>query len=136
MDEEALGELEMNVSEAEELLRELASSVVVARVEVGTRDRPPHTSAYLKLTPLSGADDYAVVWTPGDRWFSLEVNGGYSLDVFGEDCEEPEVKEILERFLGIATAYIEGRWSRERSRFLHVVHVVVATDDGPVRLRR
>ncbi len=126
----------MNVSEAEELLRELASSVVVARVEVGTRDQPPHASAYLKLTPLSGADDYAVVWTPGDRWFSLDVNGGYSLDVFGEDYEEQEVKEILERFLGIATAYIEGRWSRERSRFLHVVHVVVATDDGPVRLRR
>jgi hypothetical protein len=128
--------LETNVSEAEKLLRELAASVDIARVEVGTRGQPHNTSAYLKLTPLSGADDYAVVWTPGDRWFSLEVNGGYSLDVFGEDYEEPEVREILERFLRIATAYIEGRWSRERTRFLHVVHVVVETDDGPVRLRR
>jgi len=126
----------VNVSEAESLLRELASSVVGADVEVGTRGKAPNSSAYIKLTSVSDLGDYAVVWTPGDRWFSLDVKGGFSLNEFGEDCEASEVRAILERFLRVATAYIEGRRSLVKSRFLRATHLVVEGDDGPVILRR
>lgn len=125
----------MNVAGAEALLRELAASTSGAHVEVGTSGRPPHNYAYLKLTSRSNPEDYAVVSTPGDGWFELEVAGGFSIGTTSDLTPDGDVLEFLEPYLSAAMAYLGGRWSAGRSRLFRVPFVVVQTDQGPLKLR-
>ncbi len=59
------------------------------------------------LLPSHSSDRRARLSTPGDRWFALEVDDGFALDVFGEDYTAEEVREILQGFLMVGRAYLE-----------------------------
>lgn len=92
-------------------------------------------AAYLKLTSKADQTDYAVVWTPGDRWFSLDVAGGYSYDYFEEDTPDSEAADRIAQLVDAAVAYIDGRGSVTSSRLLRVPVIHIETDDGHFELR-
>jgi hypothetical protein len=125
----------MNVANAETVLRELAAPVKGAHLDVGIRGRAPRDSAYLKLTSNADPEEYAVVWTPGDRWFALEVAGRFSHNRFDEGLDDQEVREVLQRYVRAAVAYISGHRSTGRSRWLRRPFVTVHTEDGTLKLR-
>lgn len=122
----------MKASDVEALLHSFVLPTEGLTSEVGIRDG----KAYLKVSPDSDPSEYAVVWTPGDRWFSLDVAGGYSYDYFEEDTPDVDVVELLGKLAQAATAYIEGRRSTTLSRFFKIPTVRVETDSGPVELWR
>jgi hypothetical protein len=48
-----------------------------------------------------------VVSTPGDRWFSLEIDGGFSSDHLEEETPDSEVMERLGVYVDLASDYVE-----------------------------
>ncbi|MCC6854418.1 MAG: hypothetical protein IT189_00010 [Microbacteriaceae bacterium] len=127
----------MDVNEAEVTLRQLGSSIGTsqARVEVGTSGISPHNHAYLKLHSAIDPDRYAVISTPGDRWFELEVAGGYGAIEASELTPDSEARAILGRLLLMAAAYLDGRWAVKKSRLVGVPVLVLDTEAGEVKLR-
>jgi hypothetical protein len=127
-----LGELEqVNTDDATVLLKSLVLPAEGLNSELGVR----RDAAYLKFSLDADPSDFAVVWTPGDRWFSLDVAGGFSYDPFEEDTSDADVAQLLERLLDAAIGYIQGRRSTTLSRLLKIPAVIVETDNGPIELR-
>jgi hypothetical protein len=126
----------MNVTEAEVLLGELATSVNGAHVEVGTQGRPPRSHAYLKLTSVSDPESFAIVSTSGVAWYELEVAGGYCTGITDDLATDEDVREYLEEFLRAATEYLDGRWTAGKSLFLRRPFVKVQTESGVYTLGR
>ena len=59
---------------------------------------------------LESANDrrrFAVVSTPGDRWFEVAVNGEFGYIRFMEDVEPDEVERLLRTLVGIGKSYVE-----------------------------
>jgi hypothetical protein len=79
--------------------------------------------------------DFAVVSTPGDRWFSLEVRGGYSADRFEEGLSNDQVTRVLEHLVQLGAAYLAGSRRIVRSRLLKVPAIVVNGTGGSTTLR-
>ena len=66
----------------------------------------------------SASDREAVVSTPGDRWFSLEVKAGFSSDVFEEGLTDGEIADLLADYWEFALSYVINAGVRQRkSRF-------------------
>lgn len=130
-----IGSSELNIANAEALLRDLAASTIEAKAEVGQSGQAPHNYAFLRLTSPSDADKYAVISTPGDGWFQLEVNGGFLTGTTSDLTTDAEVRELLEPYVAGAIAYLDGRWSTGKSRLLKVPFIILKTDDGPIKLR-
>lgn len=124
----------MNVHDAEAALASLDTSSSDADVEVGIGGRPPHHYAYLKLTSRSDPKDFAIVSTPGDRWFTVEVAGNFAHNEFSEENDDAEVRRILQNYLSAGIAYLHGQRRFEKTRFLRVPYVVVETVAGPLKL--
>jgi hypothetical protein len=124
----------VNLADAEALFVELAGSTNEVHVEVGTTGRPRHEYAYLKLTSPSDPDSYAIVSTPGINWYELEVAGDFHTGNADDLALDEDVREYVERYLRAALAYLDGRWSTSRSRFLHIQRMTVQTEDGPLNL--
>ena len=93
-------------------------------------------AAYVRLRRSCDEGRWAMVSSPGDRWFSLDVNGGFSLNHFEEDTPEVEARAILERYVALAVIYLKKGGNVERSGFLRSPHLVLTTDDGAVTLQR
>jgi hypothetical protein len=125
----------VNVDQAEALLGELAASISGRQVEIGTRGRPPHNYAYLKLTLPRDAAVYAVVSTPGMRWFELEIAGGFYTGRADDLASDESVREYVEQYLRAAISYLEGHWSTGKSGLFRSPFIAVQTDDGELRLR-
>lgn len=125
----------MKLADAEALLRALGASDSTTRIEVGTRGQPPHNYAYLKLVSSSDPEDFAIVSTPGDGWFQLEVAGGFLTGTTSDLTDDNEVREYLELYLRAAKAYLEGRRTTGKSRLFRIPFVKVQADDGPLTLR-
>jgi hypothetical protein len=125
----------MNVVRSESLLAELGASITSLQVDVGTRGRRPHDYAYLRLKSPLNPDDWAELSTPGDRWFTLEVAGGFADNDFSEFNDDQEVRRILDAYLHAAISYLEGRRTVGKSRLFRTPFVVVETDDGPLKLQ-
>jgi hypothetical protein len=104
----------MNVSEVQEFLASIKIQRPGMRSEVGTRD----STVYLRYSTDSEPEDFAVVLTPGDRWYELSVGGGFSTLRFDEGTPDDEVMRILASFAKAAIAYIEGHRTVVRSRIL------------------
>jgi hypothetical protein len=100
--------------------------------ELGTR----RDAAYLRVTNNAAPDRWAVVSSPGDRWFSLEIDGGFSLEYFEEDLPDEDVQRLLSRYASLAVVYLRDGATARRSRLFRVPSLVVRTGDGDVVLRR
>lgn len=110
----------MNKVKAQESLRLLGRSFPEDAVEVGIRK----DCAYLKI---DGDERWSVAWTPGDRWFSVDTDAGYSLNYFDEGAPDREVLGILRFHVDVAAAYVRGDYVTKCSRILRVpeLHIIV-----------
>ncbi|MBH0024751.1 hypothetical protein [Salinibacterium sp. SWN248] len=124
----------MNVSDAQELLRELAPSASEVHSEVGMAGVMPHNYTFLKLVSTSDSGDYAVISTPGDGWFELGVAGGFVTGQTSDLTPDDDVREILEYYVRAALAYLDGRWSNEKSRAFKIPFVKLHADDDCLKL--
>lgn len=90
--------------------------------------------AYLRIASDDGR--WAVVNTPGDGWFALDVEHGFSLDHFEEETAADDVIHLLEKYIRVAEAYVGGEAVEESTRRGYVRAIRVETIDGEFRLRR
>jgi len=97
----------MDVTKTLELFNSKVRPAELSTSEIGVRDG----AAFWKVSPLDDPDEYAVVWTPGDRWFALDVSGGYSYDYFEEDIPDDEAEVLIDKLMQGSRAY-ELRVSR------------------------
>ncbi|MFD4958934.1 hypothetical protein [Microbacterium sp. NPDC058389] len=99
--------------------------------EIGDR----RGAAFLRIWQTDRPGRWAVIFSPGDRWFSLEVDGGYSLDLFEEDTPEEEARQLLTKYVDVALAYVRGSMVAERTGRFRAPLVTVPTDAGSTTLR-
>jgi hypothetical protein len=92
--------------------------------------------AYLRITSATSGSRWAVVSSPGDRWFSLDVDGGFSFDHFEEDTPDEDVRRVLKRLVGLAVQYVVREPTPLKSKVLRVPIIELPTEDGVVLLRR
>lgn len=124
----------MNIADTEALLSERGAAAEGLLAEVGTAGRAPHDYAYLKLTTPSDTERYAIVSTPGNRWFELEVTGGYNTGRTDDLASDETVREYVEQFLRAAIAYLNGRSSIRKSGIFRVPILTIETDGRPINL--
>jgi hypothetical protein len=124
----------VNVASALTLLRELAGSIRTADIEIGSSRLPPHDYAFMKMSSPTNPDSFAIVSTPGDRWFTLEVSGGFAHNEFSEFNDDQEVRQILERYVRGGLTYLAGGGSNAVSRVFRIPYVTVPTEEGQLRL--
>ncbi|CAN7365596.1 hypothetical protein LJR045_002165 [Microbacterium sp. LjRoot45] len=108
------------------LFRELTAGVP-ARVGI---------SDGIAFAELHGSADgrTAKVGTPGSGWYALAVDGGFSLDHFGEDDTTEEITEILRELVVVGTAYLERGGVVEKPRsFSPALMVKVGADSFVLR---
>lgn len=123
----------MNTESVEAYLRSRAGVIAAElTIELGRRG----DAAYLRLTSVERPDRWAVVVSPGSRWFAVEVANGYSLDHFDEDLDDHEVRAILDDYLEVATAYVRGGATMTRIGRLRFPALIVSTPTGDRTLRR
>jgi hypothetical protein len=92
--------------------------------------------AYLRVSSGAPGARWAVVSSPGDRWFSLDVDGGFSLDHLEEETPDEDARHILERLVGLAVLYIVREPTPTKSRIFRVPFIELPTEDGAVLLRK
>ncbi|MFT3876261.1 MAG: hypothetical protein QM708_07570 [Propioniciclava sp.] len=92
--------------------------------------------AWVRITPAANPGRWVVVSSPGNRWFSVGVEGGYSYDYVDEDLDREEVEGALDELLEISAEYISsgGSWSTEG--WLKSPVLLVNTSQGVRVLRR
>jgi hypothetical protein len=115
----------------ETVLRSLQPDHDGVDADIGIRDG----AAYLQMKKTGRPDRWAVIWSPGDRWFALDVDGGFSLNHFDEELPDDEVRSLLEKYVEIGLAYVLGvsvptSAGRFKARVLRVT-----TEDGDFDLR-
>lgn len=118
------------MSVVEALLGSLRPNSDEVDSEVGIRNG----AAYLHLKQTARPDRWAVIWSPGDRWFALDIDGGFSLNHFEEEMADDDAKRLLEKYVAIGLTYILGdsiptSTGRFRPRILRV-----STEDGDIEL--
>jgi hypothetical protein len=123
--------MQMDIAGAMETLSSLQPHASDLSVEIGDR----RGGAFLRIWQPSRPGRWAVIWSPGDRWFSVEVDGGYTLDYFEEDTPDEEARQLLTTYVGIALSYVRGDMTAERTKRLRAPVVTVPTDDGTATLR-
>lgn len=76
-----------------------------------------------------------VIVSPGDRWISLEVDGGFSLDHFEEAMDERDFRGVFEHHLQLADSYLRsgGRLVRGRVRGFDTLNVSVGSKEEALR---
>lgn len=119
----------MDVTQAELMLDSMRPQGDGLSTEVGQRAG----EAYLLLTADSEVQPWAVVRTPGTRWFSVELSGGYSLDYVDEEASDDETKDYLSRLISIAVAHVEGKSEVIRRRWPR--HPILTVDLGTERVQ-
>lgn len=115
-----------------ELLRNLTKPFAGFDFDFGVRA----DAAYVWLSMPSDSTRWAVVSSPGDRWFSLDVDGGFSVDHFEEDATDEHVRTILESYVLMAVGYLKEDVRATRVGRLGAVGVRLMSDRGEVVLRR
>lgn len=91
-----------------------------------------HDAAFLKIDD-PGSGRYAVVWTPGNRWISLDFDGGFAWTRFDEEITPEELTQTLEDLFGVAVGYLTGTLSIGR-RHSKLAGTVLIVEDGPMEL--
>jgi hypothetical protein len=122
----------MDLAQMEELLAMITPSPPFAS-ERGIRD----DVSVLRISKDRSSDGrWIVISTPGDRWFSVQTDGGFALNHFEEDTPDDFVADLLGRYVAIGIAYLNGGSyvSRPGRLGLRVLHVEV--DGEAYELRR
>lgn len=120
----------MDVSVVYKVLRSLRPNSDEVKSEVGTRG----DAAYLRLNPPARLDRWAVISTPGDRWFALDVDGGFSLSHYEEETPDDDARRLLEKYAAIGLAHIlSGTTPTSAGRFRPRV-LRVSTEHGDFEL--
>jgi hypothetical protein len=70
--------------------------------ELGQRD----SVAYLRITLPANPERFAVVNSPGYRWFALDVDRGCSLNHFEEDTPDDDVARVFRRYIDLGLEYL------------------------------
>jgi len=122
----------MNTDQVEAHLRSHAPSLDGITSDLGRRG----DAAFLRLSSIDEPHRWAVVTSPGSRWFSVEIHGGFSLDHFDEGLKDDEVRAILDDFLGVAVAYVRSGAARTSVGRLRFPALVVSMPQGERILRR
>jgi hypothetical protein len=73
--------------------------------------------------------------SPGDPWFSLDVDGGFSLSHVEEDTPDDEAPGILERYVGLAGQYLLSAPAPMKTGRLGLPAIKLSTSEGDVLLR-
>lgn len=120
----------MDSYEARVVMESIDVPIRGVSVETGFRG----ASAYLKIGSRVRASEFAVVSTPGDGWFSLDVGGGYSYDYFEEEISDADATRVINRLAHAAFAYTQGQVTTRWSRILRIPTIVIGDDDGPLEL--
>lgn len=85
-----------------DLMAELAPDIEGVSSEVGTRGEV----AFLRVYRTAAPERWAVVSTPGDRWFSLEIDGGFSLDHFEEETPTGDARRVVGLYVRLVAIYL------------------------------
>jgi hypothetical protein len=126
-----LGELEIvDISDVSSLFASAVIPAGACDVDQGIG----RGAAYFRVSSKRVPSDFAVIYTPGDRWFSLEVSGGFSFDYFEEEMPDDEARQLVEKLMRAAVAYIEGRSSVSTSRIFRIPTVQIDVEGGSLDL--
>lgn len=129
---EDVGRVGVNTDDFEALLHRSVLDISGIAAEFGRRG----DAAFVLFRRADDPDRWAVVSSPGSRWFSVEVDGGYSFDRFDEDVPDDEIENLVVRLIEIAQSSLtpdQVRLGRDHG-FSPVV--VVRTAHGTYELRR
>lgn len=76
-----------------------------------------------------------VIVSPGDRWISLEVDGGFSSDHFEEAIDEGDFRGVFEHHPQLAQSYLRsgGRLVRGRVRGFETLIVPFGPNEEALR---
>lgn len=124
-----MGQMEMKDSEAAGIFRALRKEGTAAAEEVGVRDG----NAYLRV---SGNGRWAVAFTPGERWFAVETDLGYSWNRFDEDLSLSDISNTIAFSVDVARAYVDGRYEKKISRIFRIPELIVSAEEGVAFLTR
>jgi hypothetical protein len=127
-----VGRLAMNTQQVEAYLRSSAPHVDGIACHLGLR----RDAAFLRLSSIDEPKRWAIVASPGSRWFSVEVPGGFTLDHFDEGLDDDEVRAIVDDFLAVAVAYVRSGATRTSVGRLRLPALAVAMPHGHRILRR
>lgn len=83
---------------------------------------------------IPGSKEKAIVYSPGDRWVSVDLPGEFSALHLEEEISEVDFSAWIHRYFDVAIAYLEGRYVTQHSRLFRVPRLIVETDSGPVEL--
>ena len=100
--------------------------------EIGRRG----DAAYLRMESTDEPERWAVVSSPGDRWFSLDVDGGFCLDHVEEDTPDSDAHRIMQEYIEVGLCYLREGATPVRSRRLRLPGLQISTAQGDVVLRR
>lgn len=121
--------VELSVVEA--ILRSLRPNLDGVDAEVGTRKG----AGYLHMTKTARPERWAVIWSPGDRWFALDVDGGFSLNHFDEELPDDEMRRLLEKYVDVGLTYVHGDSVPTSGGHFRPRVLRVTTEDGDFELR-
>lgn len=122
----------MNAESAAEVLKSFSPEDEESTITVEVVDGV----ASMRLTSRSHSERWAVVNTPGDRWFGLGVDGDYALMRLEEDAPHEAVSETLGEYVAIAGAYLHSGGRAVRVGPFRWPAIVVSVDDRQVTIRR
>lgn len=117
----------MKLSDARALLESLSRDDTDVREIVKIRDGV----ASLHITSV---ERQCVIKTPGERWFALDTELGYSHTIFDEDASDEDVAAAVALLVEAGRAYVRGEYEVSRSRVLGTPEVSVTTRSGPMLL--
>ncbi|WP_415297624.1 hypothetical protein [Cellulosimicrobium sp. SJTW-1] len=93
-------------------------------------------AAYLLVRDPQQPGRWAAIATPGDRWVSLEVAGGYSIDQFEQDVTDEDMRRTIKKYVQVALAYFRDSPAPARARLTGRSSLRVETESGDVVLRK
>jgi hypothetical protein len=92
--------------------------------------------SFLRLSNDAPDGRWAVINSPGDRWFSVDTDGGFSFIHVEEDSADDFVADLLEEYVAIGVAYLSGQSNVVRRGRFHVEVLVVNVDGKAYELQR
>lgn len=122
----------MRIDEVLTVLNEGRPDIIGVSTEIGQR----RGAAYIRLVSEDAAERWAAVSTPGDRWFSIEVDSGFSLDYFEEEAPDDEVRRLVECFIKLAIDYIVRLPSPVKQGMFGLPVIKLFGPEGEALLRR
>lgn len=122
----------MNTEQVASHLQTQTSALTGLTCSLGRRG----DAAFLRIGSVSAPERWAVVVSPGDRWFSVETPGGFSLDHFDQDLSDQEVRDVLDDFVTVAVSYARSGGVVSRVGRLGFPALTVKTPHGDRTLRR